>query len=352
MKKFEIKWCNKEVVVGKGQKVLVNQLVGINDVTEYNDCIAKIDMWDKENEGPDIIMDVSLFCTDSYSIWKYALEKRKYIVGTVPIYFVKEKEHIRKEELLAVIRDQLCKGVKIITIHPTPTYELIEMSRKRITPFTSRGGGIVIKDLLNNKKQKNIYMECLDDIISLCLEYRAAISIGTSFRSANIIDSMDEVQKLEIKSQIQLAEYIESKKVNVIVEMPGHASPSKIEELNKMINNQHYPIMPLGPVVTDIGAGMDHITSAIGLVLMGLKGNVQIISAVTAEEHTGDIPSIKATYEAVKTARLVAHIIDMEQLNDLSKDYAYAVLRKNSCVLNNRTRDCLRCGDYCPLKVK
>ena len=54
MKKFEIKWCNKEVVVGKGQKVLVNQLVGINDVTEYNDCIAKIDMWDKENEGPDI----------------------------------------------------------------------------------------------------------------------------------------------------------------------------------------------------------------------------------------------------------------------------------------------------------
>ena len=108
--------------------------------------------------------------------------------------------------------------------------------------------------------------------------------------------------------------------------------------------------MPLGPIVTDTGIGMDHITAAIGVTLMGLDGNVQIISAVTREEHTGNIPSVESTKEAVLTARLAAHVIDMDQLHDYSSDYKYAIARKKSCIAGQSASGCSRCGDYCPLK--
>lgn len=349
MKKFILKWKNKEIVIGKNKNVLVNQLIGINRKEDYTECLTKINMWEKEVERPDIITDVSTYDSELYHVWEYALEKGDYIVGTVPIYFVKDKSHLDKEELLSVIYTQLSKGVRIITIHPTPTHELIELAKNRIVPFTSRGGGIIIRDFIYNNRKRNIYLECLDEIISMCIEFGAAISIGTSFRAANIFDSMDEVQKREIRMQYEFADYIDSKGGNVIVEMPGHASPHKVEELNTMISDKKYPIMPLGPIVTDIGEGRDHITAAIGLTLMGMKGNVQVIAAVTAEEHTGEIPSKESTYEAVKTAKLVAHIIDMEQINDYSRDYQYATSRKESCIVDETGKSCLRCGAYCPL---
>lgn len=351
MIRFEIEWINKKIVVGKGENVLVNQLVGINDSREYLDCLDKINMWDKESNGPDIITDVSTYWDESHCVWEYALKKANYIVASVPIYFVKKKDFIDKNELLSIIRLQLSRGVKIITIHPTPTRELIELSQRRIVPFTSRGGGIVIRDLINNKRKNNIYLELLEEIIQICDEYDAVISIGTCFRAANIFDSMDYVQKKEISIQYELAKHISSKGVKVIVEMPGHASPQKIEELNGIIANEKFPIMPLGPIVTDIGDGLDHITAAIGLVLMGLRGNVQIISAVTAEEHTGEMPSKKSTYEAIKTAKLVAHIIDMEQKNDYTEDYHNAVARKECCNVHTQKNGCSRCGVYCPLTI-
>ena len=344
-------WKNKEIILGKKQKVLINQLAGINHDLDYAQTIEKIDMWDNDPQAPDIITDVSLTAPGcGYPIWEYALQKRDFIVGTVPIYFVKTKENIHPQELLTVIEEQLSKGVKIITIHPTPTMELIDLSQKRITPITSRGGGIVIRDLLINHRKENIYLKCLDSIVKLCQKYHAVLSIGTTFRSANVIDSIDAVQKAEIQMQITLAESLRNKEVPVILEMPGHASPEKIRELNQILKDCPFPIMPLGPIVTDTGIGMDHITAAIGVTLMGLDGNVQIISAVTREEHTGNIPSVESTKEAVLTARLAAHVIDMNQLHDYSSDYKYAIARKKSCIAGQSASGCSRCGDYCPLK--
>lgn len=343
-------WKNKEITLGKKQKVLVNQLAGINHDCDYAQTLKKIDMWDNDPQAPDIISDVSLAVPScGCPIWEYALQKKNYIVGTVPIYFVKNKETIDPRKLLTVIEDQLSKGVKIITIHPTPTLKLINLSQSRITPVTSRGGGIVIRDLLSNHRKENICLTCLDPIADLCQKYNAALSIGTTFRSANVIDSMDTVQKAEIQMQIELAESL-CKKIPVILEMPGHASPEKIRELNLILKDCPFPIMPLGPIVTDTGVGMDHITAALGVTLMGLDGNAQIISAVTREEHTGNIPSVESTREAVLTARLAAHVIDMDQLHDYSSDYQYAIARKKSCIAGQHTSGCSRCGDYCPLK--
>ena len=89
--------------------------------------------------------------------------------------------------------------------------ELIDLSQKRITPITSRGGGIVIRDLIINHRKENIYLKCLDSIVKLCQKYHAVLSIGTTFRSANVIDSIDAVQKAEIQMQITLAESLRNK---------------------------------------------------------------------------------------------------------------------------------------------
>lgn len=350
MRSFNLDWKDKNIVVGKREHVLVNQLVGSNTKSDYCECIKKIDMWDESGSAPDIITDVSIGRTDEkMPIWRYVLDKGKYIVGRVPIYSFHDRKTIEKVELLDEIEIELQSGVKIITIHPTPNKQLIDLSHKRIVPFTSRGGAIVIRDLISNSKKQNIYYESLDEIIAMCKIYGAAISLGTSFRPANIIDSMDETQIIEIKQQIELAEYINKKGAKVILEMPGHVSPKKIQMLNQMLENCNYPIMPLGPVVTDVGVGMDHITSAIGLTLMGLKNNVQIIAAMSAEEHTGSIPSVDSTKEAVLTARMVAHILDMEKFQDYSLDYKYALERRYTCIAGRKKAGCSRCGMACPL---
>lgn len=348
---FTLIWGNKQLHIGKKFPIAVNQLVGINKISQYDDCLKKIDMWDSSGSGPDIIYDVSMLSPTSMPpIWKYALGKKKYIVGTVPSYFLTNKSHVSKQELLTVIENLLVSGVKIITIHPTVTFKLLELSKKRLTPMTSRGGAIVARDMTNNHTE-NIFIEVLDDIALLCVKYDAAISIGTAFRPANIFDSLDAVHREEIKLQTNLAEYLKQQMVKTIIELPGHTPPKKIKELNSLLKDNNFPIMPLGPVVTDVGIGMDHITSSIGQILLSEANNVQIISAMTAEEHTGNIPSIESTYEAVKVARLVAHIIDMEKFNDFSGDYEIAKQRRSTCVIGAKNKGCARCGEFCPLNL-
>lgn len=349
MYNFQLKWGNKQVEVGKNKKILVNQLIGTNGDIGYYNAMKKIDMWNESEHAPDIITDVSV---GESSLLKYILDKKIYIACSVPIYAFYDCIDIKEYDLIDHIHWLLICGVKIITIHCTPTYELIELSKFRIVPCTSRGGQIVIQDMIRNKKQQNIFLKCFDEILRLCCKYDAAISIGTSFRPANIIDSLDSAQLKELTLQQKLASYAKSRGVNVILEMPGHMSPKKIDKLNTFLEKNIFPIMPLGPVVTDIGVGRDHITSAIGLTILGLKNNVQIISAMTAEEHTGNIPSLDSTKEAVEVARLVAHIIDMERFNDYSRDIEYAKSRTKSCICNSDKDACIRCGTVCPLRYE
>lgn len=337
--------------VGKNHAILVNQLIGINKSNEYDADILKIDVWKEEETAPDIITDLSTIRLENrIPLWKVVVNKKNFIAATLPIYTVKDKRNITKSEIISIIQEQIEGGVGMITIHPTPSKELVDLAQKRITPVTSRGGKIVITDMILHSRKTNIYIESLDDIINICREYNSIISIGTSFRSANIIDSFDEVQIKEINEQIKIADYISNKGVGVIIESPGHANIENIKKICKLLNQTNYPVMPLGPVVTDIGIGLDHITSAIGATIMGLEGCVQIIAAMTREEHTGNVPSIESTVEAVKVAKLVAHIIDSNKNRNYSKDEYIARNRKKSCVYGGDSLECSRCSDFCPLK--
>lgn len=349
MYSFTLTWKNVSIHIGKYNPVLVNALIGCNTEKDFNSCKEKIDCFDNEIYRPEIITDVSLYSNSNVStIWEYALRKEKFIVCTVPVYSVPDKNCITENDLLNVIKKQIFSGVKIITIHPTITRELIEKSKSRITPCTSRGGGIILNDFLKNNRKQNVYLSCLDDIISICQSNDVAISIGAAFRPANIIDALDDVQLLELQKQLEIANRITAQGGKVILEMPGHIDLVKLEKLSELMQDIDYPVMPLGPVVTEIGEGYDHIVSAIGLSHMGIKGHVQIISAMTAEEHTGGIPSIESTKEAIITAKIVAHIIDLYLLKNNSIDREIAISRKKSCLKYGK-EGCARCGEVCPL---
>lgn len=344
--KVSLKYKSGYKLIGRKQNVLINTLIGCNKIEELGTLEEKISTLKRMKDKTDIVTDVSTIKIDSIPLWKRICTETDFIASTVPIYFLENKKEICNNELVEIIHEQLQDGVGIITIHPTATRELIKLSEKRITPCTSRGGNIIINSI--KKTGKNNYMEILPDIIKLCRKYNSVISIGTTFRSANIIDSFDEVQKKEIELQIKLADVINNNNVGVIIESPGHATPKKIKEICKLLRKRSYPIMPLGPIPTDLAIGNDHIAAAIGVTLMGLEGCVQIISAVTREEHTGNIPSMNSMKEAIQAAKIAAHIIDINRNGDYSIDRKIASNRVKSC-LGKDNEGCSRCGDLCPL---
>lgn len=343
--KVKLKYRSGYKLIGRKQNVLINTLIGCNNFEELESLEEKICTLQTMENKTDIVTDVSTIKIGNMPLWKRVCTETDFISSTVPIYFLENKKEICNNELLEIIHEQLQGGVGIITIHPTATKELIKLSEKRITSCTSRGGNIIINDL--KKTGKNKYMELLPYIIKLCKKYDSVISIGTTFRTANIIDSFDEAQKKEIELQMELADIISDNKVGVIIESPGHATPKKIKKICKLLKKRSYPIMPLGPIPTDIAIGNDHI-AAIGVTLMGLEECVQIISAVTREEHTGNIPSIDSMKEAIEAARIAAHIIDININDDYSLDRIIARNRVKSCI-GADNEGCSRCGELCPL---
>ena len=202
--------------------------------------------------------------------------------------------------------------------------------------------------------EENVYIKILPQIISHARKHSVALSIGATFRSGNIFDCNDEAQRMEIELQIMLAKSISQQGVGVIIESPGHAKPRDIVEISLILRKAGFPVMPLGPIPTDIAVGMDHISSAIGATIMGLEGCANIIAAVTREEHTGGRPTIESIIESIQVSRIAAHIIDIHNINDVNNDMLVAQTRANSntCVLGKNTKYCDRCQELCPLMIK
>lgn len=257
--------------------------------------------------------------------------------------------------MLEIIIEQMEYGVGLITIHPTADRETFEEAKRRIVPITSRGGGMVLKDLLaKDFKEENVYLKILPQIMHYARKYKVVLSIGTTFRSANIFDSNDQAQRMEIEKQIALAKIISQNNVGVIIESPGHSRPKDIKKISSVLKSVGFPIMPLGPIPTDIAIDMDHVAGAIGAVLMGLEGCANILAAVTREEHTGGRPSVESTIESIKTAKIAAHIIDIHNLDDTMKDSEVVQFRAkaHTCVYGKNTKYCERCKELCPLNIK
>lgn len=340
---------------GPGYRTLVMALVGASHPRQIEEQARKIRTLSDLPDGPEIISDLSIISPDNGPpLWQRVVRETSAAAACLPVYTVSRTSQgrIDPSELLNVAIEQMEGGVGLLTIHPTPNREIQELAAGRLVPCTSRGGGLVIADAESRGwKEENAYLKILPQLVAHAKRNGTVLSLGASYRSANIFDSGDAAQIAEICAQAELAREIRSQGVGVIIESPGHARPKDIKRLAVLLRATGVPIMPLGPISTDTAIGQDHISSAIGAVLLGLEGCAHILAAVTREEHTGGIPSVESTIEAIAAARVASRVIDLDQLDDDEPDRAVANARSSgrTCVVGKSSSGCDRCVKACPL---
>ena len=338
------------LAIGAGFPVRIMSLIGATHRRDLPNQIEKLTALAQMRGRPDIVSDLSLISPDR-PLWQLALDGG-FAAATLPIYTVSRRGGVVDPlELLARATEQVEGGVGLLTIHPTPRQDIVSLAQNRKVPWTSRGGGIVITDLMKSNSQENVYLRILPNLVNLVRKHGTVVSLGASFRSANIFDALDQAQDAEIEFQIELANSLRAQGCKVVIESPGHARPSDIRKVGERLAKWGHPVMPLGPIPTDTAAGEDHISAAIGATLMGLTGGAHILAAVTREEHTGGIPSTASTIEAVRAARVAAHVIDIDLLGATDEDEQVVDRRAlaKSCVDGKMTRGCERCASVCPL---
>jgi len=365
--------------VGKGLSVKVNANLGTSperiDIDEelkklQNACEA----------GADAIMDLSTG-GDLNEIRRLIIDNAGLPIGTVPIYqavveTVKKRKTITKldpDEFFDIIERQGQDGVDFITVHCGVTQRSLERLKKqgRITDIVSRGGAFLTTWMIANKKENPLF-EQYDRLVKIAKKYDMTLSLGDGLRPGSIADATDRAQIEELITLGELCQDAIDQGVQVMVEGPGHVPLDLIETnilLQKKLCNEA-PFYVLGPIVTDIAPGYDHITSAIGGALAGYYG-ADFLCYVTPSEHLG-LPSPQDVRDGVMVCKIAAHAADLARGNPkaLKLDKAMSTYRKAldwkgqiECAIDpNKIIDfrkerklkddvCSMCGEYCAIKV-
>jgi phosphomethylpyrimidine synthase len=238
--------------------------------------------------GADTVMDLSTG-GDIHTIREAIIRHSPVPIGTVPIYEaisrVKRVEDLDKNVMLEVIEEQAQQGVDYMTIHAGVLIQYVPMVSKRITGIVSRGGAILAQWMTHHHKQNFLY-ECFEDICKIFAKYDVSFSLGDGLRPGCLADASDEAQFAELKTLGELTRIAWKHDVQVMIEGPGHIPMHKIKEQVEKENEwcDEAPFYTLGPLVTDIAPGYDHITSAIGAAMIGWYG-ASMLCYVTPKEH-------------------------------------------------------------------
>jgi phosphomethylpyrimidine synthase len=281
--------------------------------------------------------------------------------------FSEDKRDMNINSILSVIEKQCKDGVDFMTIHSGITLDITKhLKGERLIPITSRGGSLIASWMAENNMENPLY-EHFDDILEILKEYGVAISLGDAMRPAATCDATDIPQIQELITLGRLNKVAKKKGVQVIIEGPGHVPLDQIEmnvKLQKKICD-NAPFYVLGPLVTDIALGYDHISSAIGGAIAAMHG-ADFLCYVTPSEHLG-LPTISDVKNGVIASRIAAHAADMVKLKDTEIDYEMSVARKNLkwkrmfelCIDKDIGKihadlcgkeECTMCGEYCALK--
>ena len=300
--------------VGKGLKTKVNANIGTSpDHVDVKEELEKLDYAIKA--GADAVMDLSTG-GDLRSIRKTILDRCPVALGTVPIYqIVCQADGIKKieqEQIFDVIEEQAEEGVDFMTVHCGITRETVNVLNRqgRIAGVVSRGGSILAKWITATNKENPLY-EQYDRLLAIAKKYEVTLSLGDGLRPGCIADASDGAQIAELSVLGELVLRARKAGVQTMVEGPGHMPLDQIQpHLNlakRLIHDAPYYL--LGPLVTDVAAGYDHITSAIGGAIAASYG-ADFICYVTPAEHLR-LPDKDDVYQGVMAARIAGHAGDI-----------------------------------------
>ncbi len=304
------------MAIGLKARVKINSNIGNSPTSSgLAEEVAKLTV--SEKWGADTVMDLST--------GKKIDETREAIIaaatvpiGTVPIYqaleSVKSIEDLSIAGLLANIEHQAKQGVDYMTIHAGLRLEHLPLCQHRVTGIVSRGGGVLARWMVHHMAENPLY-ECYDEILEIFRRYDVSISLGDGLRPGSIADASDAAQFAELKTLGELTERAWERDVQVMVEGPGHIP---IDQLEMNVRKQQElcheaPFYTLGPLVTDIAPGYDHITSAIGAAIVGWHGT-SMLCYVTPKEHLG-LPNAEDVKQGLIAYRIAAHAADLARGN-------------------------------------
>ncbi len=272
--------------------------------------------------GADTVMDLSTG-GDIHHIREAILRHSPVPIGTVPIYEavsrVKRIEDLNADIMLEVIAEQAEQGVDYMTIHAGVLIQYLPMVSKRITGIVSRGGAILAQWMAHHHRQNFLY-ERFDDICKIFAKYDVSFSLGDGLRPGCIADASDEAQFAELATLGELTKKAWKYDVQVMIEGPGHVPMDKIKEQVDKERELCYeaPFYTLGPLVTDIAPGYDHITSAIGAAMIGWHG-AAMLCYVTPKEHLG-LPNEKDVKDGIIAYKIAAHAADLARRRPGTQD--------------------------------
>lgn len=365
--------------IGKGLRTKINANIGtspqrVNLEEEKEKLLTAIEY------GTDTVMDLSTggnLC----EIRKMVIKNSTVPVGTVPIYQVacetamknKPISAMEPEDLFRVIEEQAREGVDFMTVHCGLTREALEILKKskRVAGIVSRGGAFLAQWMSVNRKENPLYAN-FDELLAIAYKYDITLSLGDGLRPGAIADATDAGQIAELSVLGELVKRARKKKVQVIVEGPGHIPLDQIEMNIVLAKKLTYnaPLYVLGPLVTDIAPGYDHIVGAIGGAIAGMYG-ADFLCYVTPAEHLR-LPTVEDVKEGVIASKIAAHSADIVKgvKGAKERDAELSALRKEldwqgqgKLVLDkkkfrqfhpkktNNVEVCTMCGKYCALKI-
>ncbi|HNV85661.1 MAG TPA: phosphomethylpyrimidine synthase ThiC [Candidatus Omnitrophota bacterium] len=330
--------------------------------------------------GADAVMDLSTG-GDILGIRRAIIQASPVPVGTVPIYEALHRAgsvgKLTADGILEVIESQAREGVDFMTIHAGILSRHIPLARKRLTGIVSRGGAILAQWMLERGEENPLYRN-FEKICKIFRQYDVAFSLGDGLRPGCLHDASDRAQFAELKVLGALTRLAWKYEVQVMVEGPGHIPFNQIEmnvrKQRKLCSNA--PFYVLGPLVTDIAAGYDHINSAIGGTMAGYAG-AAMLCYVTPKEHLG-LPDIRDVREGVIAHKIAAHAVDIARGRKGARDrdermaearFRFDWEKQFECALDPETARamhdetlpgesykeaayCSMCGpDFCPMSI-
>lgn len=370
----------KPCAIGSTLSTKVNANIGTStDESRISDEIEKLKV--AINHGADALMDLSVG-GDLDKLRRQVLKHSSVPVGTVPVYEAAVKAQEEKgnflkfgaDDLLAVLDRQARQGVDFFTVHSGVTRSSLKVleKNKRLMGIVSRGGAIIASWIKYHKEENPFYAH-FDRVLDIAHKYDVTLSLGDGLRPGSILDATDKAQIAELKILGSLAKRAWNRGVQVMIEGPGHVPMDQIEK-NIALEKKYCfgaPFYVLGPLVTDVAPGYDHITSAIGGAMAAGFG-ADFLCYVTPAEHLRH-PTVSDVAEGVIASRIAAHAGDLvkrkkaalewdknisiaRKARDWQKQIRLAIdpQKAKEYRLSSRpklSKVCTMCGKYCSIKL-